>query len=79
MFLAPGDDGLYTRLYLASIDDNGNVSKPFMLPQQYPAEYYTELLYSYNVPDFISKPIRMDKQEVEKGLMSKERIKIKYQ
>lgn len=50
-----------------------------MLPQQYPAEYYTELLYSYNVPDFISKPIRMDKQEVEKGLMSKERIKIKYQ
>ena len=34
---------------------------------------------TYNVPDFISKPIRMDKQEVEKGLMSKERIKIKYQ
>lgn len=79
VFSSRRDDGLYTRLYLASIDDNGNVSKPFMLPQQYPAEYYTELLYSYNVPDFISKPIRMDKQEVEKGLMSKERIKIKYQ
>lgn len=28
VFSSRRDDGLYTRLYLASIDDNGNVSKP---------------------------------------------------
>lgn len=77
VFSSRRDDGLYTRLYLASINEKGEVSKPFMLPQQNPLEYYTELLYSYNVPDFISEPIVLDKLGVEKGLKSKNKIKLK--
>lgn len=77
VFSSRRDDGLYTRLYLATINEKGEVSKPFMLPQQNPLEYYTELLYSYNVPDFISEPIILDKLDVEKGLKSKNKIKLK--
>ena len=52
VFTSRRGNGLYTRLYLASIDDKGHVSKPFLLPQRNPKEYYDELIDSYNTPDF---------------------------
>ena len=60
VFTSRRGDGLYTRLYLACIDDKGNVSKPFLLPQCNPKKYYDELLDSYNTPDFTSKPVELD-------------------
>ncbi len=60
VFTSRRGDGLYTRLYLACIDDKGNVSKPFLLPQRNPKKYYDELLDSYNTPDFTSKPVELD-------------------
>lgn len=52
VFASRRDDGLYTRLYFASIDGKGRVGKPFLLPQRNPWEYYDDLLDSYNTPDF---------------------------
>lgn len=45
-------DGLFTRLYIASIDDKGYCTKPFLLPQRNPLKYYNDNFYSYNTPDF---------------------------
>lgn len=61
-------DGLYTRLYLASMDENGVVGKPFLLPQENPWEYYDRLVYSYNVPDFTSEPVKLERRKVEREL-----------
>jgi hypothetical protein len=55
LFTSRRDDGLYSRLYLAHIDDQGRCTKPFMLPQQNPRHYYQQLLYSYNTPDFTTR------------------------
>ena len=55
LFTSRRDDGLYSRLYLAHIDDQGRCTKPFMLPQQNPWHYYQQLLYSYNTPDFTTR------------------------
>ena len=55
LFTSRRDDGLYSRLYLAHIDDQGHCTKPFMLPQQNPRHYYQQLLYSYNTPDFTTR------------------------
>ena len=52
LFTSRRDDGLYSRVYFASIDDNGHATKPFMLPQRNPKVYYRLLLHSYNTPDF---------------------------
>ena len=52
MFSSRRTDGLYTRLYFAHIDENGNASKPFMLPQSNP-EHNTIRMQSYNIPEFI--------------------------
>ena len=70
-------DGLYTRLYLACIDDKGNVSKPFLLPQRNPKKYYDELLDSYNTPDFSSKPVELDARAAGNEIMSDKRIPTK--
>ena len=77
VFSSRRDGGLYTRLYLASVDDQGRIGKPFLLPQQDPYTFYDQLIYSYNIPEFVSAPVRWDKREMEKGLISKERTRVK--
>ena len=77
VFSSRRGDGLYTRLYLASVDERGNVSKPFLLPQDNPATYYDRSVYSYNVPEFITAPVDLDMKVFEKKVNAKERIQIK--
>ena len=77
MFTSRRGDGLYTRLYLASVDDKGNVSKPFLLPQENPLEYYDDLLYSYNTPDFTTKPVKLDEREMGRQIGSDNRTATK--
>lgn len=76
VFSSRRDDGLYTRLYLASIDDYGKVSKPFLLPQENPWKYYDRSLYSFNVPDFTKTKVKLDAQETGREIMSKKRTNI---
>ncbi len=38
LFTSRREDGLYTRIYLASVDRQGHSSKPFLLPQRRPRE-----------------------------------------
>ena len=76
VFSSRRGDGLYTRLYLASMDENGKISKPFLLPQEDPETYYDRSVYSYNVPDFVNAPILLDTKVFEKRITSKERIQV---
>lgn len=73
LFTSRRDDGLYTRIYLASIDDNGKVTKPFMLPQRNPRQYYLNLLYSYNTPDFITGPTHFDGHQASRLINAESR------
>lgn len=77
VFSSRRGDGLYTRLYLASIDDNGKVTKPFLLPQENPWEYYDESVYSYNIPDFTKTKVEFDARSAANEIMSDKRTKIK--
>ena len=77
VFTSRRGNGLYTRLYLAHIDDNGNVSKPFLLPQRNPAEYYDALIDSYNTPDFTTRKVEFDTRSAAREISSDERITTK--
>ncbi len=57
VFSSRRDDGLYTRLYITHIDENGEASKAFMLPQKDPG-YYHSLMKSYNVPEFVKGEVK---------------------
>jgi hypothetical protein len=57
-------DGLYTRLYITHIDEQGKVSKPFLLPQKDPKRYYADLMFSYNIPEFITGPVSFNRHRI---------------
>ena len=63
LFTSRRDDGLYSHIYIASLDANGRATKPFLLPQRNPKEYYRLSLYSFNTPDFASR--RIDKLSMD--------------
>lgn len=77
VFSSRRDDGLYTRLYIAHIDKNGQCSKPFLLPQRNPMQNIYNLM-SYNVPEFITRPVKIDTKGVGMKLSSKKRDKFEY-
>lgn len=77
VFTSRRNDGLYSNLYLTCVDGNGKFSKPFLLPQKDPEEYYTQSLYSFNTPDFTKTKVTVDSREAVKAIMSDERIPTK--
>ena len=77
VFTSRRGDGLHTRLYIAHVDDNGKVSKPFLLPQQNPWKYYDSMLVSFNTPEFLSRPVVFNNRNAGNGIMSDKRIETK--
>lgn len=49
------DDRVYGRPYFAHVDENGTVSRPFVLPQRDPA-YYLSQNKSFNIPEMYQTP-----------------------
>ncbi len=58
------DDGLYTRPYLCFFDEKGKPGKPFLIPQKDP-DYYTSLLFSFNIPELVKGETKIDHLEIE--------------
>jgi hypothetical protein len=52
-------DGLYTRPYIAYINAEGEPAKPFLLPQK-DVDFYHRFMKSYNVPEFITGPVKLN-------------------
>ena len=73
VFTSRRDNGLYSQLFLASVDENGMATKPFLLPQENPQEYYDETLYSFNTPDFTLEKVSFDNKSAIKEIRSDKR------
>lgn len=70
VFTSRRANGLYSQLFIASIDENGKATKPFLLPQENPLEYYDETLYSFNTPDFTQEKVSFDTGSAHKEIKS---------
>ena len=77
VFASKCEDGMYTKLYLACIDEHGRVSKPFLLPQRNPRKYYREMMDAYNVPDFTKTKVELDAHEAYRQVFENKREKVK--
>lgn len=77
VFSSRRDDGHYTKPYISYVDAEGNAHKPFLLPQKDPKNYYGMLMFSYNIPEFVSDRIDLDGREIVK-LTKTEEIKTGY-
>lgn len=67
VFASKRDDGLYGKPYFAHVAPDGKVSKPFVLPQEFPS-FYDDNLKSYNVPDLGPAPVSITPSEVARTL-----------
>lgn len=74
VFTSRRGNGYYTTLYLAHVNADGTMGKPFLLPQRNPWKYYDETVNSFNTPDFTSCPVKMNERDVANGLVSGKRI-----
>lgn len=77
VFSSKREDGMYTKLYLACIDEQGRVSKPFLLPQRNPRKYYQQLMDAYNVPDFTKTKVELDAHEAYRQVFDNKREQVK--
>ena len=64
VFSSRRDDGLYTKPDIGHIDADGEASKPFLLPQRNPREFYDNLMFSFNLPDFITGKVEFPSKEL---------------
>lgn len=71
-------DGLYTRPFITFVGEDGQMGKPFLLPQEDP-EQNEMLLYSYNIPEFVTAPVSLDIHTVEQKAMKREYKNIGYE
>ena len=69
VFASKRGDGKYGRPYFCHIDADGQLSKPFVLPQEDPWHYENSLL-SYNIPDLSNGPMNFNAETI--GRMVKE-------
>jgi len=54
-------DGLFTRPFFSYLDDTGNASKPFVLPQEDP-DFYNTFIKNYNIPELITGEVVVSPQ-----------------
>jgi len=76
VFSSRRGDGLYTRLFISSVDENGKASKPFLLPQRNPRKFNDALMFSYNVPDFTKTKVDIDSRSAANECLSLDRTPI---
>lgn len=77
LFSSRRADGLYSLLYICHIDEAGNASKPFLLPQRNPGKYYDNSLYSFNCPDFTLSRVKFRKGSTWKQITDPDRLTAK--
>ena len=76
VFCSKREDGMYAQLFLASIDGQGRVTKPFLLPQRNPRKFYAGMMDSYNVPDFTRQRVEFDAHEAYRKVFDNERKQV---
>lgn len=76
VFSSRRNDGVFTRPFIAHIDEDGHGAKPFELPSEDP-DYHHQLLKSYNVPELMRGPVELSPQRMASEL-KKEGTPVNY-
>jgi len=75
IFSSKRDHGVFTRLYISYIDENGNAYKPLLIPQKDPL-FYESCLLAYNTPELIIKPVSPRCENLAKVIRSSQKISV---
>lgn len=70
-------DGLYTRPFIAYINDEGEAEKAFVVPQK-EVDFYDHLMKSYNVPEFITGKVNVSGYDIARTAKTNSGIDVKF-
>ncbi|AQT69874.1 translocation protein TolB [Anaerohalosphaera lusitana] len=65
--------GLLTRTFFCHIDEQGNLSKAFILPQKDP-HFYDSIIQTYSLPQLVKGPVQYSEKELVRAALSDEQI-----
>ncbi|MBN1895687.1 PD40 domain-containing protein, partial [bacterium] len=63
-------DGLFARPFLCRVDEQGNPSKPFVLPQKDPG-FYDRLMENFNLPELIVRPVETSWRALSRAALNR--------
>jgi hypothetical protein len=66
---------LFTRTYLAYVDDQGTVYKPLVLPQQDP-RFYDSCLWTFSVPELVTERVPVSPEAIGNAVRSRRQISV---
>ena len=75
VFSSKRNSGVFTRTYIAYVDQDGKVYKPICLPQKDPT-HYDSCLWTYSVPELITEPVRITREKIGKVIRGSQKIPI---
>jgi len=75
IFSSKREHGVFTRLYISYIDENGNAYKPLLIPQKDPL-FYESCLLAYNTPELIIRPVTTRCENLAKVIRSSQKISV---
>ena len=75
-FSSKKNGGVLTRTWFTYIDENGEASKPFILPQKQP-DHYDSLTKVFSVPELITSPVDISHKTIAKAARSTDRVNVK--
>lgn len=70
-------NGLYTHAYIAYVDSDGSVRKPFLLPQRDP-DFYDRFMKSFNIPEFITGEVELNSYDIAQFAKEDEGVNLKF-
>lgn len=78
VFSSRREDGIYTRLYLSHLNEDGYFSKPFILPQKDP-EFSRKFMFSFNIPEFTIEPVKVSARELASFIKSVDATPVSFE
>ena len=64
---------IFTRTFIAYMDAQGKIHKPFVLPQKVP-DRYDSCLWTFSVPELITEPVRISPRALAKAIQSNDSL-----
>jgi hypothetical protein len=74
-FSSKKETGLFTRVYLSYVDEQGKAYKALLLPQKDPA-FYDSCIKTYNLPELVTEAVQVTGEKLARAIRSSRQVQV---
>lgn len=75
VFSSKREEGSFTRAFICHVDADGQMGKPFLLPQRSPS-FYDSCYCVYNMPELVNGPVPVDTEMLVRAIVGSAQIHV---